>query len=282
MKSIISENCMTLSLEQCRDGISLEAGVIDNIMQTVTKYLPNLSSGFSEKVNKFKSDTNGPVIETSKDYKQSVELLKSVSFLSLEQIPVFVHEGFNAKLLDFVPVMNATIDSMSSVVELVADYRTFLGSVITNSDKRLSLDNAMVKYAKKKKDMDSLSTTIDKFYKANSYKTKVYFPEVFDRNSDVEAFFKAMDTIKNRLNTIPLGKIRSDVDVCVELLDLFISRVESGDITNISPDVIKNLSNMAYLIALEVEFFAANYYRLNIFITTSNNLNELLKKLNIN
>lgn len=271
-----------LSLESYRNAIAVEAGVVGKAIDTLKRFLPGFAQGINTKVSSFTGSQTPPTIKMSKNQKKAFETLRSVDHMTLSTFAVHVHEGFNGKLLEFTPVLQELLDDMNTVAGMVNDYRVFLSAVISDKNSRMNTHTYFAKYKAKARQSKQLMETVNSFYKANSYQGKRKFADVFDRNSDAEKFVLQINDIKEALDKYPLGSLRKDVDQCVELLNIFIKRIETGDIDNVSNEVALDVSEMAYLIAQQTESVALNYHRIGIFAATASDLTDMLAGINPN
>lgn len=280
MGAILSPDVdLDLSMEHCYQAISMEAFSVESILGVIKKYLPGLSRGFKGATGVLHDSNLSNIEDLPKDFRSAALVLRSVDYLTLEQFRVYVHEGFNSKLLDAVPFLNSIIDHMAFVTDLTTDYKTFLSGIISNKDSRISLNSHRDVYKRSETLVHDLGKEIAIHYTANSYNTIRTFHECFDRNSDAEKFYTEMQKVHARLNAVSIADIRKSVDLCAEYLDMFINSVKRGEIDNVSNEVIKDLATGSYRIAKEAEFIAANYYRVNIFISTAQRLAKDIKAL---
>lgn len=281
MSAIIKAGDFKYSLESAVTGIAMEANLLADTLQTIKKFVPSLIHGVKDKVHYIFSKF-GKIEEITKDQRKAIELLKSAEYTTLADLSVFVNEGYQGKLVDYVDALDKVVDHMFSVVNIVKEYKTFLSIILTNKEKQKSLEDSRFIYNNSQDEGDNIDHLLVKFNKKNSYKTKVTFKEVFDRNSDVEVFIKKMQALRRKVDTIDLNALKNDVDTTTSILDMFIKQVTSGDISDVSPEVLKNLSTGAYQVAKDVEWFAAGRYRIIVATSTVNTLVEKLTKLNIN
>ena len=279
MNAILSPDfTMKLSMEHCAQAMALESGTMEGALTLIKKYLPGLYVGFSDKASEFQTSTATPIVELPKELKKPVQVLRSVSYFDLEKLPVFVHEGFEGKLLDVIPVLRALTDHITFVNQLTNEFKGFLAAIITNKDSRISLSTHQALYNKSNSQIQSLQHAIDEFYKKGSTIAEVSFGNVFARNSDAEKYLSEISEVRRFLDIAPVNTVRQNVGLCSEYLRLFIEGVEKGDVSDVSNEVIKDLSLGTYQIAREAEFIAANHYRINAFIATANRLVTDLNK----
>lgn len=282
MKHVLAHDVdLNLSMEHCVQAISIESAMLENILDTIRKYLPGLSAGFKEKVSALSDTALQKAEPLPQNLRKVSVVLQSVNYTALEKIPVNVHEGFDSKLLNVVPVLNSLITHFEYVGKLTGDYRAFLSTLISNKDSRISVKTHQALYKASDRLIQELNDAIKDLYKANSYTVKRDFADMFDRNSDAERFLVEMDKIQRRLSTVSLKDMSAAIGTAATYLDLFIGSIKSGDISNVSNEVIQDIAAGSYQIAKEAEFVAANYYRITAFIATARSLNEKLISLKL-
>jgi hypothetical protein len=64
----------------------------------------------------------------------------------------------------------------------------------------------------------------------------------------------------------------------VDLLDLIIGGVQSGNISNVSPEAAINISNGAFEIARYVRFISQVYFTVEVFLNIVDQLTETLSR----
>lgn len=281
MNALVKFDNFTYSMEACIEGIAVEMSVFANAIDTIKKFVPSLIRGVREKA-KFIFSKLGKMDNITKDQRKAIELVKSTEYTALSELAVYVAEGYKGNLVEYVDALDKAVDHMYTVVNVVKEYKTFLSIILTNKEKRLSVDDSRYIYNNSQTDAETVDALVNKFFVKNSYKTKVKFGDVFDRNSEVEVFIRKMEALRKKVDTIDLNALKNDVDSASDLLEMFIKNVNKGDINDVSPEVLKNLSTGAYQIAKDVEWFAASRYRIMVSTNTVNTLVELLTKLNIN
>lgn len=282
MSAILSPNIkMNLSFEHSVQALAIEAGMMENVIGIIKKYLPGLSTGFNNIVQQFNSDANGNTVVLNKDQKKALQTLESVEYLTFEKIPVYVHEGYHGRLLEFVPVLHAIVDHMYFVQKLTDEYKGFLAAIITNKDSRISLQTHRALYKSSNDGIERIEKMITPFYKKGSNEVKLGFTQAFANKSEATKYLQEMAILSDKLKGLPIAIINSNSKQCAEYLNTFIERVGDGTFDDVSNEVIKDLGVGAQSIAQELEFVGINRYRLEAFINTGNELVNTLNKLNV-
>lgn len=266
-------------------NISLEASVVANAAQTLKNFFPSVLARFREVKFIAEQDLSlKPVeIKYSKDQKKVIQALYDTPYTDLIRFPIQVPERLNVKIIESIPVYEAMVDHMhTTMTGTIKDFRIYIGSVLTNRDSKISLKDNKGLYKKIENDRLHLEARISKMYSDKNDRAIRSFDDMFSRNSEVEAFYKAAELFKKRVDSFDLNSLKDQTSLCVEILEDIIQQVDSGKIDTLSPEACVNLSAGVFEIAKEVEFFSLNYFRLMTFITASDELtNSLTKRLGV-
>ena len=98
-------------------------------------------------------------------------------------------------------------------------------------------------------------------FKDGSTKAETTYGEVVDRNNDWGQIFPKVDGMTKTINSVSRTAVAKKMRECTEMLDVIMRKIERGDFANVSPQVAMNLSNGAFEVASELEFFAVTHYR---------------------
>ena len=266
------------SLEHYIQDITLEAGIVDNMVLTLRDVLPNFLKQLLPEIKEFDNIASTPAVKLSKDENEAIKKLRDIEFQYLRKITFDGPEGFTGSYLLFAKILNSNIEYILSISKTVKEYKTFLSGLLSNGDARLSTKDLSFKYKELAKEREAREDGLATFIKRGSYKVQLPIGEVFDRTSDIEAAITEFATIDKRMSLVDLKQLKNDVDACVDILNLLIQRINEGDIKNLTPAAAKSLSIGAYEMARNVQYVASAYYTILTGITGTNRLIEKILK----
>jgi hypothetical protein len=208
--------------------------------------------------------------------KEALDILKTSQYLDINELEITVPEGFNGSLVEYAKCVDLVAGNLLNTVEKVlTPYSVYLSQLISNKEIKLSTKDMTPFFnsltALREQNLKALNG-----YIGEDYKTKVKLGLVVNRKADIEELFQHAASANKKIQMINLKSIESHVKKCVELLNVIIKQVESGTITNVSPEVVVNLAFGATEIATEVEFISIFYFRTIAFNNTVDNITQTL------
>lgn len=274
MLRIQESNNISLTIET----ISLEAGVLTNMVDTVKRLFPSLIDGVKLSFAKV-GDLESPTMVFTKDQKNLIEKMKNVSFMDLNNFTVTVPEGFSATYIDALVSCDKALDYIESVkTVLLKEFRVYLSVFISNKDTKISSKDITFKFASYKANREAINGDFAKHYKDNSFEASVKLPVVIKRNADLAEMFNLANKVNARLKTIDLQGLKSEIQDIVELIETISSLAQRDKIETISPEAIKNISEGAYECATQVETVAACYFRVMTILKSVDDFTGKLMK----
>lgn len=257
-----------ISLEKEFNLIALESQVLSNVASTLKNIFPSIV----EKVkNSFTKTKDLPEIEIKLSTEQAfiTNEIHHFKYLDVAELSVNYPEGFIGDYLEYATDLLAIVKSMKDINKDSLDpFFLTLSTFLTNKEEKFSTKDLTQFYSNIRKQRQGFIDIIAKHYDHNApviAKTKIL--HLVSRNTDFKTLFTVMNTLKKEAETINLKLVNDNCSKIAQLLDLVIKRADQGAITNVSPEVLKNLSIGSYEIASEIEFLSIVYYQVLILIS---------------
>lgn len=268
----------TFALEHYLDVIALEAGVVENMVNTLKSIMPTFMSKLLPDLKKLDSVIDTKMVALSKDEAKAVKKLPTIEFHYLEKIAFDGPEGFTGDYLQYANVLSKNIDYIRNIAQQVKDYKVFLAGLLSSGDARLSTKDLSYKYKELAKLREAHGDELAAFIKPGSFAVTLPIGKVFQRSSDIERAIVEFSSINKRLKELDLKQIKADVDACVDILNTIIQRVNDGDFESMTPAAAKSLSIGAYEMARNVEYVSIAYYTA---MAGMSGVNRLIDKINM-
>lgn len=265
-----------LTLEQYIDKITLEASYLDNTVNFLKDFLSGFVSKILPSLDKMSAVASTDVVPLSKDESKAVEKLRSIEFTYLRKITFDGPEGFTGDYLLYAKTLSTNVDHLTQIAKQIKEYRTYLGALLSSGDARLSTKDYTNQYKQAASEREARSDLLASFIKRGSYAVSHPIGSVFQRTSDIEAAINEFALITNRLKSLSIKQIKSDVDACADILSTIAVRVKAGDIPHLTPANAKSLSIGAYEMAKNVEYISIAYYTI---LAGTNGCNRLIDKI---
>lgn len=264
-------------------AVALESNFISNGVKSIVSFFPSLlksvSKGFAkaEDVKQFvpaQADNN---LERLNKTEQAIaDALIWMPYDDIAMLRLPVPEGFTGNYCKyFAQLLEMFSYHEQTALPAIEEYYISIAAIITNKDAKLSLKDNTIKYKALSKSREENNKEIAKHFNASSVAEYAY-GKLFLNNQEVTQAFKLMHQLERTLISTKVASVTDQVVKITNALQTLISMAENGTIENLSPAQLKNLSEGAYEIAAQVEFFAINYYRAQVAI---NSLKDATQKL---
>ena len=270
----------TVSLEHQLQVISIEASVISNLIDSIKNIFPDLSEKFkvTQQVTKDLTDTEQAFKDhrLDKDQQFVIKELEHFNYMDIAELTTMVPEGFNGSFIEYMHVMEKSLNRINSLNnEVMQPFYILLSSFLTNKEDRNSLKDFTPVYNKLKESRQELIKEVGSFFNTGHDSSRK-IGVVIKRNSDFKTLFVKMNSLKKTIDSIDIKAIKDNLNKTIELMDLVVQRVQEKSIDSVTPEVAKNLSFGAYEVASEVEFFSVIYFKMIVLNTC---IDFLTKKL---
>ena len=248
-------------LKRARDMVALEAHLVPDLSGLVQRVFPSILDGIASFKGFF---TPEPAMSITPDQKGFLKHLDGRSYSTLMSVGAFVPEGMKSTYLEYAAVLHPAVMHAQNATKVIDDFSTFLAMIVTNKDALHETSTKKKFYAELQEDRHKLAKNIQSCFD-KSTKTDVRVEDVVKRNADWENVFKISDELTKEVNKIERTHLNKKVEECTEMLDRIGKQIHAGHFEKVSPAVILDLSDGAYQVASELEFYSIVYYRVLAF-----------------
>lgn len=265
-----------VSLESHLEHIALEGEFLVNMLETfkttIPSFLTKLKDANTHLAETSKAQDNLD-IELSKKEKKALEYSKHLDFVGFGDRLISVPENFKGDFIKYAILLNniATV-AYQTQNTVLAEYNQILSAFITNKEDKISLKDHTSFFNRIKAERESYNEKLGDFLNKKSGVSKMRFRDVLSRMSDLEPLVRQANYLSSQHSRAKLQDINSSVNHCVDLLNLVVTGVQDGTITNISPNATMNISRGAYEVAKYVEFVGIIYFDITVFLNSVNSM----------
>lgn len=267
------------TLRHHRDVVALEtfsAPMLD-VNAMLRNVFPDIKKHFLEFTSRFSS--NDTPIPLSRDQRSFVQLLGKHSYVDIAPLSVFVPEGLNVDYLSFAQALKRGAEHAVRISNLLNTYTTYLAMLITNETQRFSTENSAAVYKGLQEDREEILRQIGGCFLAGSHTSTVKYGDAVARNADWPLVFGEVDTLSKLTNGVNRNLLNQKVREASQLMEKVIAMLKDGKMAGSAPEVAQELSDGAYQIASELEFFSVIYYRVLAFVTAVNSSVEKVESI---
>lgn len=270
-------------MDHLRGVISQESISFDGITRSLKELVPSLQKNFQAFIHGFGKGEQPAQLKA--DEKDFLKLIEGKVYLNLAPLLTYVPEGMNVTYLEYLLALKDAVQHCHEVaLKSINDYSVYLAQLITNRQFKLSAMPHDAMYAKMEKDRTELLARMAKCFKVGSTKAESTYGEVVARNAEWGDVFQMIHQVDQLANTIRRDDLYKKAEECNDQLNTIIRQIRNSEFEGVAPDVVNNLSNGAYQVGAELEFFAAVYFRVLVINTaladTVNKVGGVLKQLN--
>lgn len=264
MKRLALESIDSLSV------VDVFKSIIPKSVELIKSFIPGISKG---------DKTISGISEGDK--KRVMKALASQNFLAYEELLIYVPEGFKGKLLPYMTLLASQQKELATQVrKALAEYNSELAQFLSNKDSRRSLRNLTDQYRTLRRLREDDMRSIEAFYdKKNPTLSRRRLGTVLDRFSDFQELYRLEQTLAANRDSKQYTEIAQEVQRACEMLKLIHTRLEAGDIADMSRQVAQNLSEGAYEMARYVEFAALHNYYVENAMASVKNTTEVIRTL---
>lgn len=253
---------MDFNLKQQRDVVALEAYGSSDLVGLVRRIFPSIQNAMSAFKDTF---TPAPAVAITGDQKSFLrDTIAKRNYNTLEPLSAYVPEGLKVSYMEYATALFPAVEHAQMSMQVINDFSVFLSMLVSNK-------MAVLETASKKRFYTSLAATRADLVKDvakcfnNTTKTDVKVEDVVKRNSEWATTFDAVEGLSRGINHVERSVLQKKVEECTDLLQRIARLVEEGHFDKVSPEVIMDLSDGAYQVASELEFYSVMYYRVQAF-----------------
>jgi hypothetical protein len=268
-------------LKHHRDVVALETFSVAtlDVNAMLKNIFPEIKKHFFEFTSRFSA--NDAPIPLSRDERAFVRLLEKHNYVDIAPLGVYVPEGLNVDYVSFAQALKRGAEHAAKVQDLLNKYTVYLAMLVTNEFQRFETQNSAAVYKGLQEEREEILREIGGCFKQGSHETKRKYDEVVKRNADWPIVFGEIETLGKLTNSVNRNVLNTKVKEATALMEKVINMLREGKMEGSAPEVAQELSDGAYQIASELEFFSVMYYRVLAFVTavnaTTDKVTEVLK-----
>tara|TARA_B100000929_G_C15510907_1_gene420348 strand:+ start:5900 stop:6673 length:774 start_codon:yes stop_codon:yes gene_type:complete len=194
--------------------------------------------------------------------------VEKVSYASLRETKVYVPAGLAVNYKTYLAVLEPAIKINEGLLPRILNpFARWLAEALNNPEQLKRISASSIR-SFEPHNLDKVLEEMGECFDKGSNATKVPFKQAFARNSDVKDVLEDSEKLTSRFIAIDRKQVIAKVDEISDNLDVLIARIEEGDAEyDIGGNVEKLLSQLAYTMAREVEFYGSVAYQLTQLTT---------------
>lgn len=243
-----------------RDTVALETQFVKDIQNHLSQIFPAIRKNFDGLVSRFLPET--PAIGLTSNQHDFFREIGRRNFLDVAGITAYVPEGLSVPYIDYANELSKASERCVKILpEILSSFTMFLSQLLTQQEMKLSTILNTRRYVTLEQERAHLNERLGKCFTRGSTRTDVTIGNVVNRNADWPDVFRATDAIAIEMNNVDRKALNKQVSESVELINALMAKINRHELSGVTPAVAQNLSDGAYQVASELEFFAAVYYK---------------------
>lgn len=211
-------------------------------------------------------------------YRMVRRSVEKVSYASLRETKVYVPAGLAVNYKTYLAVLEPSIKINEGLLpRILIPFARWLAEAINNPEQLKRVSASSIR-SFDPHNLDKVLEELGECFDKGSNANKVPFKQAFARNADVKEVFEETENLTSRFIAIDRSRVIAKVDEISDNLDVLIARIEEGDEEyNIGGNTEKLLSQLAYTMAREVEFYGSVAYQLTQLTTALNDTSAAIR-----
>lgn len=258
------------SLESQMARLALEAGVINNVIETFKNTVPALTAGLLEKYKSLVvgEDLQSHVQQVKLEFGKLKVKLPHTSFVQAGENLVSVPEGFRGDLLSYVETLsNMAVDVFQEANKTLGEYNFALSAFITNKESKISLKDHTDVFVRVKERREKFTEQLGVYFDPNSNLPKLKLKDVVGRLGDLEQLVHGVDKLNVQRKSQNIKDVSAAVKKSLDMLNLIVTDTKDNGMSQISGNAALNISTGAYEIGKFVEFIAIYRFRVEQLVS---------------
>lgn len=239
--------------------IALENFDSMNVPGVFRSFVQGVKSAFTD-IHTFVKVEDIP--ELAKNQNVFLKLVNSTPYTGMKDIRAFAPEGLRSHYLDYLKDLHkATAHASKIESEIIDPYLSFLAKFIADKKFASSAYSEDVYFKAQEKNRKDLYTSLGHHFGRESYGGETTVGAVVARNSDWVHLFKDMNVVIDEIEVAKRQNIENKINQCSDYIELILKQFTTDTDRKVSQEAASRLSNHAYNVGRELEFYSNVYYR---------------------
>lgn len=252
-----------------QESIALETEFIANAVKTVKSFFPKLAVAIEPAftlVTKLKEyvptseDTN--IFKFTSGEDKILKELATTDYEDMTKLKLWVPEGFRGNMLSYFKDLNLALDYNQDVsLPALQEFYVLIADIITNKEAKKAnkdLSNQTKGYSKSRIEYNKI---LSSYFAPGSTQAEQEYRTLFKTNKELYECYLERHKLLKKLSQISIKAYTEQVEKIKSSMQILIDLADNGTITELSPVQAKNVSEGAYEMGYQVEFFSVNYFR---------------------
>jgi hypothetical protein len=257
-----------LAIESRTPSIAMES--------LLAKMLNPITASFATLKASFVNTADGENVHLTKDETRLIKKVESYKYVNLKDRTIVVPEGFNGNWLAYTNSLLECTEYLSKLEVRLNDYLVYIGGLMNSPDGQKSMRDNTVLYRNMEKRRGDFNKERQGFFDQTSTRTTQTYQTVMQRNEDWKSLFGNLRELERKINLISRKTLLAKVEEIDTVLGVMVRSIQAGSLNQLTGPAVREVSEAAFTLAHEVEFFSVVYYEI---LTFTNAVNATVKQI---
>lgn len=267
---------MSKQLRIYRDQLAMEAISAPDVTAYFKGIFPAVVDTFQSFIHNIRPSDQA--LSLAPSHRDFLKALPRHSYTDLTALIAYQPEGLAVPYLEYAEALLQAAEHAGTIMETLNPYSVYLAQLITNPDLKLSTNSRDKEFKFLEQERDKLNNQLGACFKKGSTKAETTYGAVIQRNKDWDDIFMRLEAISRNVNGVDRKVLLKKIEECSSHLDVIIKKIGQGDMEGVANQTVMNLSNGAYQIACELEFFSVVYFKSEVLLAAVHKTLDHFKK----
>lgn len=260
---------MNNQLRLQREYVALEAFKISDVSSVLKKIFPAVTESITGFVGRFTNDQ--PAMSLASEQSYMLREIPKHTYVDLMDLTAYKPQGLEVDLVEYVDNLEVAVSHATETFhKLLPEFTLMLSRLISQEDYQMNSASMVKQYKDLDKQREIMNKDIGGCFKKGSTEAQTTYGKLVKRNADWKEIFERVEKMTIAMNGVDRKVLNKKVEETVELLSVLANKIERGELAKISPQLVEGISEGAYQLGSELEFFSVTYYRLMELTGTMN------------
>ena len=245
-----------------------------NMLHNLVNFVPQILDNIHSFRQSFLDDTSN--IRLSSENRKFTEVIARIPYISMENDRAYVPEGLKTTYLKYLSTLqSAPAICREAQTGVLPEFKRAVAKLVSAPSLGGEIDVPVIRLLRERAKLrDDYNEELNKHFDKAGQNTVVMIKNVIERNNDWTQALHLLETSSKEMMAINRGQLLKQVDEVSDLLRHVISKAKSGGYDDMSPENIMMLSEGAYQMATEIEFYAVMHYRFTVLNVAINDTKQ--------
>lgn len=242
-------------LEALCSTVAVEAFSLRAVANRAADIIPNLSFAFKEIMSSHKGDkydlrplsVNMPVLEKT---------LKGANYLEIGKLNVFVPQGFNGNLKEYLGVLMQALNFANGIQTRMLRFNQLVSALMTDKNTRQSTKDLSTATADMEKEREGVREQLAAFMKEGSRSDRASLQNAYRSLNEVTDCVRMGADMLDTANHVALADVMKMTEDAAELLKVLGEQALAGKVEGMSNEAYQSLSSATLTMARDVELYS--------------------------